>query len=277
MIQLGNYNTLRIVKRVDFGLYLDGGEAGEILLPTRYVPEGAEIGQDIEVFLYLDIDERLVATTLHPLARVGEFAFLRVAWVNQYGAFLDWGLMKDLFCPFREQKMRMEKDHSYIVHVHIDEDSYRIVASAKVERYLRDDRPAYRPGDRVQLLVQQKTDLGFKVIVDGAWRGMVYEDQVFRELHTGDRTEGYVANVRPDNRLDITLQPTGHQHDLDFSQTLLDYLREHGGVCHLGDKSDADDIRQMFQVSKKVFKRAVGDLYRQRLVSVADLCVKLNE
>ena len=145
-IKLGDYNTLKIVKQVDFGIYLDGGEEGEILLPKRYVPEQFAIGDEIEVFLYLDNEERLVATTEHPLAKVGDFAYLQVAWVNEYGAFLKWGLMKDLFCPFREQKKRMEIGNSYIVHVHIDEESYRIVASAKVERYFAEDMPPYKRG-----------------------------------------------------------------------------------------------------------------------------------
>ena len=178
MIRLGDYNTLKVVKEVDFGLYLDGGEEGDILLPTRYVPKGCRPGDDIEVFLYLDQDERLIATTLRPLAKVGDFACLEVAWVNEYGAFLHWGLMKDLFCPFREQKMRMIKGNRYIVYVTIDEDSYRMIATAKVERYLSHERPNYKHGDEVDLLVWQKTDLGFKVIVDNLFQGLVYESQV---------------------------------------------------------------------------------------------------
>lgn len=149
-------NRLRVVKAVDFGMYLDGGDAGEILLPARYVPEGCSVGDELDVFLYLDSEERLVATTQTPLAQVGDFAYLQVAWVNNYGAFLDWGLMKDLFVPFREQKLKMQKGRSYIVHLHIDEESYRLMASAKVERYLSDEMPPYREGDEVQILVWQK-------------------------------------------------------------------------------------------------------------------------
>lgn len=165
-IKLGDYNKLTIVKSVDFGLYLDGGDEGEILLPTRYVPKGAKTGDEIDVFIYLDQDERLIATTQQPLAKVGEFAHLEVAWVNEYGAFLNWGLMKDLFCPFREQKKRMVTGSSYIVYVTVDEDSYRLMATAKVDRYLDNERPLYRHNDEVDLLVWQKTELGFKVIVD---------------------------------------------------------------------------------------------------------------
>lgn len=270
MIRLGDYNTLKVVKEVDFGLYLDGGEEGEILLPTRYVPKGCRPGDDIEVFLYLDQDERLIATTLRPLAKVGDFACLEVAWVNEYGAFLHWGLMKDLFCPFREQKMRMIKGNSYIVYVTIDEDSYRMIATAKVERYLSHERPNYKHGDEVDLLVWQKTDLGFKVIVDNLFQGLVYESQIFKPITTGNRMKGYVDHIRQDGKIDITLQPTGRQNITDFSEQLLQYLKDNGGHCDLSDKSPAELIVDRFKVSKKTYKKAVGDLYRQRLISIND-------
>lgn len=270
MIRLGDYNTLKVVKEVDFGLYLDGGEEGEILLPTRYVPKGCRPGDDIEVFLYLDQDERLIATTLRPLAKVGDFACLEVAWVNEYGAFLHWGPMKDLFCPFREQKMRMIKGNSYIVYVTIDEDSYRMIATAKVERYLSHERPNYKHGDEVDLLVWQKTDLGFKVIVDNLFQGLVYESQIFKPITTGNRMKGYVDHIRQDGKIDITLQPTGRQNITDFSEQLLQYLKDNGGHCDLGDKSPAELIVDRFKVSKKTYKKAVGDLYRQRLISIND-------
>ena len=274
-IKLGDYNSLRVVKRVDFGIYLDGGEEGEILLPTRYVPEEVSIGDELEVFIYLDQDERLIATTEKPLAKVGDFAYLEVKWVNEYGAFLGWGLMKDLFCPFREQKKRMVLGQSYIVHVHIDEESYRIVASAKVERYLSEEHPHYRHGDEVSLLVWQKTELGFKVIVDNRFAGLVYEGQVFRQLTTGDRLKGYVDRVRPDGKLDITIQPTGRRNTEEFSDVLLQYLRDNNGQCDLGDKSPAELIADRFKVSKKTFKKAVGDLYKRRLIEICDNGLRL--
>lgn len=274
-INLGDYNTLTIVKQVDFGLYLDGGDEGEILLPNRYVPEGAKIGDQIEVFIYLDNEERLVATTEHPLCKVGDFAWLEVAWVNQYGAFLKWGPMKDLFCPFREQKKRMEQGEHYIVHVHIDEESYRIVASAKVERYMEKEPHDLTVGQEVQLLVQQKTELGFKVIIDNRFGGLVYDDQVFRPLHTGDQVKGYIATLRPDGKIDVTLQPTGRKAVLGFSDVLLQYLQSHDGYCELGDKSDAELIKERFQVSKKVYKQAIGDLYRQRIIAISPDGIRL--
>lgn len=200
-IKLGDYNTLRIVKSVDFGMYLDGGDEGEILLPTRYVPKGARVGDDIEVFIYLDQDEKLIATTLKPLAKVGDFAWLECTWTNEYGAFLNWGLMKDLFCPFREQKQRMQKGKRYYVYVMEDEKTHRLMATAKVERYQKHD---------------------------------------------------------------------GYQRALDFSDELLRYLQENGGSCDLCDKSPAEDIALRFGVSKKVYKKAVGDLYRRRLITISD-------
>lgn len=285
-LQLGKKNVLKAAWRVDFGMYLEGGGYEEkILLPERYVPEGLKVGDEIEVFLYLDNEERLIATTLEPKAMVGDFAYLEVAWVNEYGAFLDWGLMKDLFCPFREQKRRMEQGRSYIVHVHIDEESYRIMASAKVEKYLirttpdKDGTPGepipYKVGDEVNLLVWQKTDLGFKVIIDNAYAGLLYDTQIFRNLHTGDRVKGYISNVRKDGKIDVKLQKSGHEQVTDFSQVLLKYLQTQGGRCRLGDKSDAEEIKEQFGVSKRTYKQAIGDLYRQRLIRITDNGIEL--
>ena len=272
-LQIGRTCQLKVNRQVEFGFYLDGGEQyGEVLLPNGEIRPDIDvhIGEPLEVFLYLDTQERIVATTHMPLAQVGDFAYLEVAWVNNFGAFLHWGPLKDLFVPFREQKMKMMKGHSYIVHVHIDEESYRIVASAKVERYFAERHPFYNHGQEVDLLVWQKTEMGFKVIIDNCYPGLVYEDQVFRYLHTGDRVKGYINTVRPDGKIDVTLQPTGRQQTLDFSETLLQYLKDNGGVCDLGDRSDAEDIKRRFQVSKKVYKRAIGDLYRRRLINITD-------
>lgn len=276
-IKLGDYNRLTIVKEVDFGMYLDGGDEGEILLPKRYVPENCKPGDELEVFLYLDQDERLIATTQHPLAKVGEFACLEVAWVNQYGAFLNWGLMKDLFCPFHEQKQRMEIGNRYVVAVFIDEESYRIAASAKVEHFFATDFPPYQPGEKVDLLVWQTTDLGFKVIIDHAYPGLVYRSQVFKSIRIGDSLQGYIMGVRPDGKIDVSLQPHGRQQTTDFAETLLQYLKDHDGFCELGDKSDAQDIKHRFEVSKKVYKKAIGDLYRRRLITLEDAGIRLVE
>ena len=304
MTTLGQYNTLRILKSVDFGMYLQGDNDEEILLPRRYVTPQMHVGDEVEVFLYLDQDERIVATTEHPIATVGQFAYLECAWTNQYGAFLNWGLqMKDLFCPFREQKKRMEKGHRYIVYVKMDEASYRLMATAKVEHYLKQAVPVNASNAStgyanttasnsnntlphptplthstpVDILIWQKTDLGFKCIVDNQYQGQVYDNQVFRPLTTGDRLTAYVDHIRQDGKIDITLQPTGHQHTLDFAEQLLRYLYEHDGHCELGDHSPAELIYSEFKVSKKAFKRAVGDLYRRKIIVLHENGISLAQ
>lgn len=276
-IELGKYNQLEVVKEVDFGVYLDGGEDGEILLPTRYVPEDCKIGDILNVFLYLDMDERLIATTLTPFVQVGQFACLEVSWVNQYGAFLNWGLMKDLFVPFREQKMKMQVGRKYVVHAHLDEESYRIVASAKVERYLSKEQPEYASSDEVDILIWQKTDLGFKAIIDNKYSGLLYENEIFTSLETGMEMKAFVKQVREDGKVDLILQKPGFEKIDDFAKTLLDYIKEQGGRINLNDKSPAEDIYDTFGVSKKTFKKGVGDLYKKRLVVLHEDGITLAE
>ena len=279
MIKLGDYNSLKIVKSVDFGLYLDGGDEGEILLPQRYVTNDMHIGDEIEVFIYLDQEERPVATTEHPFAKVGEFASLEVAWVNQYGAFLKWGLMKDLFCPFREQKQRMEQGKRYLVYIKVDKDSYRLMATAKVEKHLSlptaQDLPTLTHGTEADVLVWQKTDLGFKCIVNNRFQGQLYDNQIFRSLHSGNRLKAYIDHVREDGKIDLTILQTGRKQTLDFAEVLLRYLYENDGHCNLGDKSPAELIYDRFQVSKKTYKKAIGDLYKRRLITISDDGIRL--
>lgn len=276
-IELGKFNQLEVVKEVDFGVYLDGGEEGEILLPARYVPENCKIGDFLNVFLYLDMDERLIATTLTPLVQVGQFACLEVSWVNQYGAFLNWGLMKDLFVPFREQKMKMQVGRKYVVHAHVDEESYRIVASAKVERYLSKEKPEYAPGAEVNILIWQKTDLGFKAIIDNKYSGLLYENEIFSSIETGMEMKAFVKQVREGGKVDLILQKPGFEKVDDFAKTLLDYIKEQGGRIHLNDKSPAEDIYDTFGVSKKTFKKGVGDLYKKRLITLHEDGIALVE
>lgn len=297
-IQLGQKNRLKAAWKVDFGMYLEGDDEGKILLPTRYVPEDLEVGDEIDVFVYLDNEERRVATTLEPKAMVGDFAYLEVVWVNEFGAFLDWGLMKDLFCPFREQKKRMETGRSYIVHVHLDEESYRIMASAKIEKWLENDKLAkgeekmsspsgslstvegegrgpLSVGQKVSALIWQKTNLGFKAIIDNKYGALLYDSQLFREIHTGDKVEAYITKIRPDGKIDIALQQNGRQHTEDFAEKLLHYLQYRGGRCRLGDKSSAEEIKEQFGVSKKTYKRAIGDLYKRRLITISEDGIEL--
>lgn len=272
---LGKYNQLEVVKEVDFGVYLDGGDDGEILLPSRYVPEGCKPGDVLNVFIYLDNEERLIATTLQPKVQVGEFACLEVAWINEYGAFLDWGLMKDLFVPFREQKMKMQKGRSYVVHAHVDEESYRIMASAKVERYLSKEKPDYQPGQEVEIMIWQRTDLGYKAIVENQYSGLIYQGEIFKSLEPGMKLTAYIRQVREDGKIDLTLQKDGQKKVEDFSEVLLQFIKDQGGHTLLNDKSAAEDIYEAFGVSKKTFKKAVGDLYKKRLIVLDEGGIRL--
>lgn len=277
MIHLGDYNTLRIVRFTDHGAYLDGGEAGEILMPKHYVERAMRPDDTVDVFVYFDQSERLVATRERALARVGDFAYLTVSWVNAYGAFLDWGLMKDLFVPFREQKREMEQGRGYIVYIYIDPESGRIVGSAKVERFLKAATPdTHHRGQDVQLLVQQKTDLGFKVIVDNAYSGLVYDDQIFEPIHTGDLLTGTVVTVRPDGKLDVALGRIGTARFRDFADQLLEELKRERSLPFT-DHSSAESIAEHFGVSKKTFKRAVGTLYKARKIRIEPDRISLNE
>lgn len=269
-IILGDYNNLKIVKRVSFGLYLDGDEDGEILLPAKYVPDGYDIGDIIKVFVYLDNEERLVATTEEPLAKVGDFALLRVAWTNDYGAFLDWGLLKDLFVPFSEQEGKMVKGNSYLVYVTIDRKSYRIYASARLDKYLSRTKPPYETNEEVDIIVWRRTDLGWKVIVNGNHSGLVFANEVFRDLKTGDRLKGYVKRVRTDGKIDIALQRHGVAGDDESSMRLLSAIEAQRGFLPLNDNSSPDEIYSMLGMSKKAFKRAAGKLYKQRLIIIDD-------
>lgn len=276
-IELGKFNQLKVVKFVDFGLYLDGGDDGEILLPLRYVPEGVKEGDELNVFLYLDNEERLVATTQTPLVQVGEFAFLEVNWVNKYGAFLNWGLMKDLFVPFREQKMRMIQGKSYIVYCYQDKESYRLMASAKVNKFLSNEMPPYQEGQEVDILIWQKTDLGFKAIVENMFAALLYNSEIFQPLHTGMRLKAFVKQVREDGKIDLILQQAGPRKVDDFAETLLKYIRDHNGFTSFNDKSDAEEIYETFGVSKKTFKKAVGELYKMRLIILQPDGIRLKD
>ena len=279
MIALGNYNTLRVTRFSDHGAYLDGGPLGEILMPKKYVPRSLRPGDEIEVFVYLDQSERLVGTLETPLARVGDFAYLRVAWTNEFGAFLDWGLTKDLFVPFREQKMRMVQDRSYLVYIHVDTETQRLVGTAKVERYLKRATPdRYHRGQEVEIIVQQKTPLGFRCIVDNRCGGHLYDNQIFDTVpHTGDVLTATVVNIRPDGRLDLSLQRIGKGRFRDFAGQLLEELHSAGGTLPFSDHSTPEEIQQRFGVSKKTFKRALGTLYKSGRISIEEDCIFLKK
>ena len=271
MLQIGKFNTLKVVKTVDFGLYLDGGEKGEILLPRKFLPEKpyAE-GDELSVFVYYDSEDRLIATTRKPYVQVGQFARLQVKSVTKVGAFLDWGVeAKDLLVPFREQHGEMQPDRYYIVYVYLDFATGRIVASAKLDKFLDNVPPEYTPNQPVEILVVQETQLGYKVIINNLHWGVIYHNEIFRPVAIGEHLQAYIKQVRDDERIDVSLQPIGYEQHIDpLSETILKRLDEAGGRLPLSDKSPAEEIARYFQCSKKSFKKAIGALYKARRIVI---------
>ncbi|MCE1198549.1 MAG: S1-like domain-containing RNA-binding protein [Marinilabiliales bacterium] len=266
MLQLGRFNNLQVIKQVDFGMYLDGGEQGEILLPKRYVPENCMPGSEIEVFIYLDSEDRIIATTEVPLAQVGEFAWLQVKAINKMGVFLDWGLMKDLMVPYREQKGTMSVGRSYLVYLFLDPDSGRIVASARIEKFLDNVVPEYQVGEAVSLIVESDSLLGYNAIINHLHRGILYHDELPGPLQVGQKLKGFIKKIREDFKIDLSLYRPGYEQVGDFSSQLLAALESAGGYLPFTDRSDPALLFDHFGVSKKVFKKAVGSLYKQQLI-----------
>ena len=276
MAEIGKLNSLRVVKEVDFGLYLDGGEHGEILLPKRYVPENAKPEDILDVFIYLDSEDRIIATTETPYIMVGEFACLKAVAVTPMGAFLDWGLMKDLFVPFREQKLKMEEGKWYIVTVYLDSDSKRLVASAKIEKFLDNLPPDYEAGQEVDLLIVGETDLGFNAIINNKHLGVIYNNEIFQPLRKGDRIKGFIKKIREDEKIDLLLQKAGYGKVDDISMKILDVLKKHNGFLPVTDKSDPDTIYELFGVSKKTYKKAIGALFKYKIIDIEDKGIRLK-
>lgn len=268
MIKVGEYNTLTIVKDLDFGVYLDGGNDLEILLPARYVPKNVKPGDEVEVFIYHDNEGRLIATTARPHATVGAFRFMEVKSVNNTGAFLDWGLMKDLLVPFKEQKTAMQEGKWYLVYVRIDNITGRIMASARIEKFLNNVIPDYTFNQEVQLLVADETEIGYKVIINNLHWGMVYHSEVFQRLEKGEQLKGYIKEVREDEKIDVSLTPLGYQKIEGIAGIILESLKTQNGYIAVHDKSDPELIYALFRCSKKAFKQAIGTLYKQHLITI---------
>lgn len=276
MIKIGKTNNLKVVKKVDFGLYLDGGESGEILLPKRYVDESMEVGDELDVFIYCDSEDRLVATTEKPLIEVGEFGLLKAVEVNRVGAFMEWGLQKDLLVPFREQSQEIRVGGSYVVYAFLDNATKRIVGSTKLNKYVGNRIPHYSEGDTVDILAVHKTDLGYKVIVDNLFWGMIYNNDLFDPLSPGDRIPAYVKTVREDGKIDVTLRERGGERVFQLANRIMGYLRDAGGEMALSDSSSPEEIKAVFQCSKKDFKKALGYLYKKGKILIADGGVTLS-
>ena len=270
-MKIGEYNNLRINRMVDFGAYLIDEDTHEVLLPKRYLTPEMKVGDDIKVFVYNDSENRPVATTETPHAVVGDFALMRVKAVNKVGAFLDWGLAaKDLLVPFSEQRVDMQAGRSYIVRVYLDPASQRIVASAKIAKFLNQSEPEYYHREKVEVLVVQRSDLGYRVIINNAHWGQIYQNETYQDVNIGDRFTAFVKQVRPDGKIDVTLAKIEKMRVDDLAERILDYLSAHNGEMALTDKSDPEDINKTFNCSKKDFKKALGLLYKQQKVTLGD-------
>ena len=276
MIKVGQLNNLRVVKEVPFGVYLDGDECGEILLPTKVVPQNTQIGDHLDVFIYFDSEDKIIATTLTPKAQVGSYAFLKVIDVNPIGAFLDWGLDKDLLVPMPEQQRPMEKDKSYIVHVKQDNRG-RIVASSKIDRFLDKSAHQYKSGDEVDLLIAATTELGNKVIINNSHWGLIHAADIFQSLSYGKRVRGYIRAIREDGKIDVVLRKIGQDNIRDLAERILIQLQQQGGFLPLHDKSSALEIQRTFSESKKSFKSAIGQLYKRGDIDIEEAGIRLRD
>jgi len=270
MIKVGTYNELKIVKEVDFGLYLDGGyDFGEILLPKRYITDEMRIGQSVSVFLYYDSEDRLIATTQHAKAVAGEFASLKVVDTNRAGAFLDWGLPKDLLVPFNQQKVAMKTGYGYLVYVYQDDISERLLASSKLDRFLDKVPATYKVGEKVDLIIADRTDIGFKAIINHKHWGVIFESDVFGDLGIGKKCKGYIRRIREDGKIDLGLTQTGYAKVEGLSDRILLSLRQNDGFLPLSDKSSPEQIAKILKMSKGNFKKAIGQLYKQGHIVIA--------
>lgn len=277
MVQVGRFNKLEVVKEVDFGVYLDGGELGTILLPQRYMPEDCELGDWVDVFLYFDSEDLLIATTEKPRVEVGRCEMLKVIDINNAGAFMDWGLPKDLLVPYSEQLKPMEVGYSYVVYVFHDQDSDRIAASTRLQDYLAEESVWVKPRQAVDLLIAGRTDLGYKAVINDQYLGLIFRDDAFRPLKVGERLPGFIKGIRSDGKIDLVISQGTLQGDHDLGEKIIENLRASGGVSTLTDKSDPGEIYRAFKVSKKKYKQALGSLYRSKRILLSPEKIQLVE
>lgn len=276
MIQIGQYNTLRVVKVVDFGVYLDGEERGEILLPNEYVPKDCFPDDFVRVFIYFDSEDRIIATTETPHIIVGEFAYMKVVSTAQVGAFLDWGLRKDLLVPFREQRDRMVEGRSYLVYAYVDQATDRIVASNKIEKFLDNLPVDYEVGQEVEIIVARATHLGYSVIVDHKHWGVIYTNEIFQPIRIGQKLKAYIKEVREDEKIDVILQKGGYEQIDPLSNLILEKLKDNGGVLDISDKTAPEIIYNLFACSKKNYKKAIGALFKKGLIMIDEKEIRLQ-
>lgn len=267
-MELGKYNTLKVLKELPQGLYLVDEEGNEILLPLKYIPEGTDLGDMIDVFVYKDSENRPIATTLTPNIVLDEFALLKVNEVSDIGAFMEWGIAKDLFVPFAEQRIRMEEGRSYICILYYDEESDRLVGSSKYHEFITDEKVSFKHNQEVDLMVADRTELGYNVIINNEFVGLIFFSDVFRKMRYGENIKGYIKNVREDGKIDVSLQKQGYVKVEATLQRILDKLERNKGYLNISDKSDPSVIQEVFGMSKKTFKKAIGALYKQRLIAI---------
>lgn len=270
MIELGNYNTLKVLRSTSIGLFLGDEEGTEVLLPNKYVPDDFEIDGDLEVFCYLDNGERPIATTLKPFVKRNGFAFLKVVEVGAYGAFMDWGLEKHLLVPFREQVIKMEQGKKYVVHCYLDEETFRLTGSSRLNRFLSNQGFSLEVNSEVEIIVSRKTPLGWEVIIEDKHKGLIFESDVFKPITIGDRLKGYIKAIRPDNKVDISLQQIGSKMLEPTAKFIFEKLQKKNGFLALHDKSTPEEIKNTLHLSKKAFKKAIGTLYKERKITIAD-------
>lgn len=273
-MKVGEYNDLEVVKELDFGIYFREGDV-EILMPTKWVPQGTKIGDTLNVFVFRDSDDRLIATTIKPFAIADTFAFLEAKQVNEIGAFMDWGMDKDLLVPFREQAQRMDAGKSYVVFVYLDEETDRLVGSTKLSRFIIREDIDVQEGDIVDLLIYSETDLGFNAIVNDLYTGLIYKNEIYEAIRVGDKMQGFVKRLREDEKIDLSLQKSGYELVDDVKWRILKLIKEEKGFLALNDNSTPEEIKSKLQISKKAFKKAIGALYRERLVKLTDKGVEL--
>lgn len=275
MAEIGKINTLEVVRETDNGFYLDGQNLGEILMPRKFITDEVRSQGWADVFVYTDSEDRLVATTETPFAKAGEFAFLKVVEVTRFGAFLDWGLPKNLLVPFSEQRAKMVDGRSYLVYIYLDLQTNRIAASAKINKFLDNTPPQYEHGQEVQLLVAEETDLGFKAIVNSEHWGILYHDQLFRRIEPGQRITGFVNKIRDDEKIDLLLEKPGYEKVDAISQKILDELKQNRGFMAVSDNTSPEMIKALFGISKKSFKKAIGSLYKNRRITFTSDGIRL--
>ncbi|RED92058.1 CvfB family protein [Marinoscillum furvescens] len=276
IIEIGKVNTLKVLKQTEQGLYV-GDDVEEILLPNKYIPEEARAGDMLDVFIYTDSEDRLIATTLTPKIQRDEFAYLKVKETTRFGAFLDWGLEKDLLVPFKEQLDKMYAGESYLVYMYLDDVTDRLVASSHLNKFLETEDIDLEEGESVEILIGEPTDIGYQCIVNDTYKGLVYKNEVFKAVQPGDRTMAYVKQVRPDKKIDLSLEPIGYESIEPNADKVMKQLRSNDGYLSLHDKSDPEAIKNSLQMSKKVFKKAIGALYKKRLIELEQDGIRLKK